>query len=52
MAEIIFVEFYTLEQPLTKLSLTFLNVYMILCILGLFHVQNDKMEEIRTYSEK
>ena len=45
MAEIILVVFYT---P----SLTLLIVYRILSIFGLFRVQNDKMEEMGTFSEK
>ena len=40
MAEIKFLEFYTLEEPLNKLSLTFINVYRILMYFGLFFAFN------------
>ena len=51
MAKNIFLKFNTLEQLMKKLSLTFLNVYIILGIFGLFCIQNDQVEEIRTFSK-
>ena len=49
MAEIIFLKFYTLEKNLKKCSSNFQNVYMILCIFGIFYVKNYKVEEIKTF---